>query len=241
MTESWRADVLLEGNFYSSTCTLLTSDHHRVIVDTGLSIQEAALVGALSDHHLVPSDIDLVINTHLHLDHCGNNILFERAAICMSRLEWNWTREFYDAMFSSRTPERIAHNFYPEVDSYGLPTRTIRNVARLARLFWRPERLGKTGQLMWLESATLPAGLEIMPTPGHTPHHVSIRVASLEPTIVAGDAVLAEDAGAKIKTMIPFSRARFESVRQALIDRGELIIPGHGAAFRSAQAAARRA
>ncbi len=236
--DSWRTDILLEGNAYSSTCTLVSNDRHRILVDTGLSIQETALVEALAERRLVPADIDFVINTHLHLDHCSNNVIFERAVILMSRLEWEWTREFYDAMFSTRTPERIAEKFYPEVHSYGLSTRTIRNVARLARLFWRPERVGRTGQLVWLESAALPPGLEIIDTPGHTPHHISVRVPTPEPTIIAGDAVLAEDADAKVKTMIPFSRARFDASRRALIERGEVIVPGHGAAFR---AAARRA
>jgi glyoxylase-like metal-dependent hydrolase (beta-lactamase superfamily II) len=240
MDDSWRVDVLLEGNGYSSTCTLIRNDRHRIVVDTGLSIQEAALVRELAERQVAPDDVDLVINTHLHLDHCGNNALFRRAAICMSRPEWDWTREFYDAIFSSRTPERIASRFYPELDSYALPTRTIRNVARMARLFWHPERVGVSTQFRWLESASLPAGLEIMPTPGHTPHHISIRIDGPAATIVAGDAVLNEDADAKVKTMIPFSRARFESVRQALIDRGELIIPGHGRAFRQAASPARR-
>jgi glyoxylase-like metal-dependent hydrolase (beta-lactamase superfamily II) len=240
MAESWRVDVLLEGNFYSSSCTLVTNDRHRVIVDTGLSIQEAALVGALADRHLAPADIDFVINTHLHLDHCGNNIIFDRATVCMSQCEWNWTREFYEALFSSRTPERIAPQFYPEVESYGLSTRRIRNVARMARMFWHQDRVGRPAQFCWLESATLPDGLEVIPTSGHTPHHISIRVDGAE-TIVAGDAVLAENADAKVKTMIPFSRGQFASVRQALIDRGERIVPGHGPSFRPAAAAAGRA
>jgi len=71
----------------------------------------------------------------------------------------------------------------------------------------------------------------MLPTPGHTPHHLSIRVEAPEPVIVAGDAVLAEDADAKVKTMIPFSRAQFAATRQALIDRGGTIVPGHGPVF----------
>jgi glyoxylase-like metal-dependent hydrolase (beta-lactamase superfamily II) len=231
MPNAWSVDILLEGTEYSSTCTLLTGVEHRVVVDTGLSIQEPELVAALARKHLKPTDIDMVINTHLHVDHCGNNAIFSRATIFMSQTEWNWTREFYAVLFGSRTPEREVAAFYPEVASYGLKTRTIRNVARMARMFWNPARLGDERQLRWLETSSLPTGLEILPTPGHTPHHLSIRAAAREPVIIAGDAVLAEDADAKVRTMIPYARVQFLATRQSLLERGETIVPGHGAPF----------
>ncbi len=231
MSSPWTVDPLLEGSGYSSTCTLLTSGDHRVIVDTGLSIQGDALLDALAARRLDPADIDLVINTHLHVDHCGNNALFARAAIYMSRDESRWTLAFYDALFHSRTPERVVAEFYPEASARDLQPRTVRNVTRLARLFWSVSRLGDERQIRWTETAALPDGLEILPTPGHTPHHLSIRVAALEPVVVAGDAVLSEDAEAAVRTMIPHSRERFLATRQALVDRGERIVPGHGRPF----------
>jgi len=42
---------------------------------------DAPTAGALSGLGLVPGDIDLVINTHLHFDHCGQNAVFKHAAI----------------------------------------------------------------------------------------------------------------------------------------------------------------
>jgi glyoxylase-like metal-dependent hydrolase (beta-lactamase superfamily II) len=235
----WIVDVLLVGTGYSSTCTLVTNDDHRVVVDTGLSIQEDALVEALARHRLTPADIDVVINTHLHVDHCGNNSLFARADVFASQAEWDWTHAFYAALFSTKTPERAALEFYPELASHGVKTRTIRNVARMARLFWHPERLGAESRRRWLEASPLPDGLEVLPTPGHTPYHLSIRVDAPEPVIIAGDAVLAEDADAKVKTMIPFARAQFAATRQALLDRGHTIVPGHGELFQPNPAASK--
>jgi glyoxylase-like metal-dependent hydrolase (beta-lactamase superfamily II) len=236
VSDIWSVDVLLEGTSYSSTCTLLTSPSHRVIVDTGLSIQHGELLSAIHTRGLEPADIDLVINTHLHLDHCGNNALFSRAAIVMSKAEWAWTSAFYTAIIASRTPEQAAPEFYPELASYDLTPRTIRNVARMARFFWSQERLGNEAHFHWLESSNVPAGLEILPSPGHTPHHISIRVAAATPVLVAGDAVLAEQADAKVKTMIPYSRAAFLATRDRLIQAGGTIIPGHGPLFERVKA-----
>jgi len=230
MPEAWRVETLLQGTGYSSSATLLRHSSHQVVVDTGLSIQEADLLHALRARGLEPADIDIVINTHLHVDHCLNNVLFPRAEIFLSEREWRWTTAFYQAIFSARDVGHAAIEFYPELASYRLSPRTIRNVARLARMFWRADRLGRPERFRWLESSPLPAGLELMATPGHTPYHVSIRVPSAG-TIVAGDAVLAEDLDAKVKTMIPYSRDLYLRSRDEVLQAGLTVVPGHGRAF----------
>jgi glyoxylase-like metal-dependent hydrolase (beta-lactamase superfamily II) len=42
---------------------------------------------ALAEHDLQPSDIQLVINTHLHFDHCGQNAVFTHAPFFVQRSE----------------------------------------------------------------------------------------------------------------------------------------------------------
>lgn len=228
---TWVVTPLLEGTGYSSSCTLLTSDSARVLVDTGLMLQETALLDALARHGVAPDGIDLVINTHLHIDHCGNNALFTRAGIVMSRAEWQWTDAFYTALFTSRAPEVVTGQFYPELAAHHVKPRTIRNVARLARMFWRRERLGDEARFQWAEEAELPDGLDLLETPGHTPHHLSVRVNATAPVVVAGDAVLAENPMARVRTMIPHSQVQFVATRQRLLDLGVRIIPGHGRGF----------
>ena len=73
----------------------------------------------------------------------------------------------------------------------------------------------------------------VLPTPGHTPHHVSLRVAAVggRDVIVAGDAVLNEDPAARTRTMVPYARAQFAATREALLALGLPIVPGHGPAF----------
>lgn len=231
MSAIWNVDVLLPGTESSSTCTLLTGGGRRVIVDTGLLDQEAALIQALAVRGLQPADIDAVINTHLHVDHCGNNLIFPNASVFMSEQEWAWTEAFYAAIFNSNVPETAMSEFYPELASHQLKTRTIRNLARLAQMFWDPARLGSSAKRRWLETAPLPDGLELLATAGHTPHHVSIRVAAADPVIVAGDAVLTEADDVAVRTMIPFSREQSAATRRELMERGYQIVPGHGAAF----------
>jgi glyoxylase-like metal-dependent hydrolase (beta-lactamase superfamily II) len=53
--------------------------------DTGLTAQ--LLEDALAQQGLQVDDVDLVINTHLHDDHCGGNPLFEKTPIYVQKAE----------------------------------------------------------------------------------------------------------------------------------------------------------
>jgi glyoxylase-like metal-dependent hydrolase (beta-lactamase superfamily II) len=227
---AWRVEPLLEGTTYSSSSTLLENGRHRVVVDTSLSLLEGDLVAALHHRGLEPSDIDIVVNTHLHLDHCLNNAIFPRATVYLSRSEWHWTCAFYAAIFESAAPESAAPAFYPELPSHHLATRTIRNAARMARFFWDPARVGAEERFAWLETTSLPAGLEVVATPGHTPHHISVRVPDAG-VLIAGDAVLDQNLHKRVRTMVPFSREESARTRDTLMRAGLRIIPGHGPGF----------
>src|SRR5262249_38306472 len=50
-------------------------------------VVNATAADALAGLGLVPGDIDLVINTHLHFDHCGQNAVFKHAAFYVQRAE----------------------------------------------------------------------------------------------------------------------------------------------------------
>jgi glyoxylase-like metal-dependent hydrolase (beta-lactamase superfamily II) len=59
----------------------------------------ARAAGALAGLGLVPGDIDLVINTHLHFDHCGQNAVFKHAAFCVQRAELDRCRRESPALY----------------------------------------------------------------------------------------------------------------------------------------------
>jgi len=64
-----------------SSVTLIISGKRKIIVDTGQEGEAAQIKKALAGLQLSPEDIDYVVNTHSHPDHCGNNHLFSRAEI----------------------------------------------------------------------------------------------------------------------------------------------------------------
>lgn len=112
-------------------CLLIESEGKRILVDTGfgdkLSAKERDIFDIAGRERLLshlrrlgvaPEDVDIVVNTHLHSDHCGGNTLlrdgevvptFPRAEYWIQRLEWA------DALFPNERTRAtyLAHNFVP--------------------------------------------------------------------------------------------------------------------------------
>ena len=68
----------------SSSVTLIDCDK-RIIVDTGVDKDKKEIISGLKKEGLSPKDIDIVVNTHPHGDHMGNNDLFGSAIVFDNR------------------------------------------------------------------------------------------------------------------------------------------------------------
>ena len=81
---------------------VVTHDGGAVLVDTGVGGPQEALddwrvvnrsvADALAELDMSPADIGLVINTHLHFDHCGQNAVFRHAPVYVQRAELDRAR-----------------------------------------------------------------------------------------------------------------------------------------------------
>ena len=75
-----------------SSISLLTLGNQHILVDTGPTSRRALLYEALRSRSLDPEDIDTVIQTHLHWDHCQNTDLFRNARILVHPKELDYNR-----------------------------------------------------------------------------------------------------------------------------------------------------
>ncbi len=153
-------------------CLLIQTNGKNIIVDTGngdkltdkhrqqLRVQsEGGLLKGLAEEGLSPTDIDLVISTHLHADHCGGNTRYnpdtnEIEAVFPNAEYVVQQREYDDAMHPN---ERTRATYY----------------------FFNFQPLVETGQMHLLDGDTeLADGVWGVVTPGHTPAHMSVRIES---------------------------------------------------------------
>ncbi len=95
------AEVNLSGAFNPPTYAdtripvygfLILAGDEVVLLDTGIGEgsdyiearfepDRRSLADALAEHGLAPGDVTMLINSHLHFDHCGNNRLFPRVPV----------------------------------------------------------------------------------------------------------------------------------------------------------------
>jgi glyoxylase-like metal-dependent hydrolase (beta-lactamase superfamily II) len=133
-----------------------------VLEDRGMDFWGGRLLASLAAVGLSPDDIDLVLYSHLHLDHVGwttglgDRLTFPNARHVMSTAEWeHWTG----------------------APMLGGPSET--DVSAL------PDRL----ELVDGEVEVVP-GIVMLPTPGHTPGHCSFAVVDgPHRAVILGDAV----------------------------------------------------
>jgi len=147
------------------TCLLVRAAGRTILVDTGLGdkldarsielwgLQRArgTLIEGLARLGVAPDDVELVINTHLHADHCaGNTTRAPDGALCAAFPCAEYVvqrREFEDALHPN---ERTRGTYF--LDNYA--------------------PLAEAGQLRLLDGDTdLAPGVRVVGTPGHTPGH----------------------------------------------------------------------
>lgn len=155
-------------------CLLVEAPQALVLVDTGLGNKESAkfldiygvsnrgaptrLEDAIRHAGFQPSDVDIVLNTHLHFDHAGGNtcldetgalrVSFPRARHVVQRKELDFARSKNERIRASY----LAHNFEPVVQA---------------------------GLWDFVDGAQgVTEAVRVLPTPGHIPHHQSVVIES---------------------------------------------------------------
>jgi N-acyl homoserine lactone hydrolase len=87
------ADLLAEGELMPVYVHLIDHPDARVLVDTGMTQLHPLLadmdprLDPVGMREIDPASIDIVVNTHLHFDHCGGNHLFAGKPIYVQRQE----------------------------------------------------------------------------------------------------------------------------------------------------------
>ena len=228
----WRVETLLPGSWRSASSVLVSNGHHHLVVDTGMPHEEHLLLSALQQRRLTPPDIHAVINTHFHIDHVLNNSLFPGAAIYATQESHDWCCSLYSDLLDNQHWEKSILKYYPQTLEYDHAVENLHKMRKFTLRWWDRKRLGGPSQHRWLESCSLPEGLETIVTSGHVPGHVSVIIPEKEhTTVVAGDACLSRSEDARILTMIPRDREQSRLDRARVLALGNRIFPGHDVEF----------
>ncbi len=148
-------------------CLLVRASGKTIVVETGLGSRigdkqaarmsldrpKGGLVEGLARLGVDPEDVDLVINTHLHADHCGGNTRFEGDKIVPVFPKAEYMTQRLEAADASFPDERTRGTYFAD------------NFAGLIA----------SGQMKLIDGETdVVPGMRCVVTPGHTRAHQSI-------------------------------------------------------------------
>lgn len=182
----------LHPDFADEAGTLRLSSHSfaftvaglRVVVDTGIGNGKPRANPAWHDlrtdylqrltaagHH--PDSVDLVVLTHLHTDHVGWNT---------REVNGEWVPTFPRARYLT---SRVERDFWASYDMEGPRRQMFRDSV---------DPVEEAGLLDLLDvpadGLDIAPGLRVVPTPGHTPGHLAVRLTDRGATaLITGDCV----------------------------------------------------
>jgi glyoxylase-like metal-dependent hydrolase (beta-lactamase superfamily II) len=206
---------VFERGWLSSNNVLLVDDACAALVDTGYASHAAQTV-ALVRHALGARPLDLIVNTHLHSDHCGGNAQLQAAWPCRTLIpsteteavrDWDETRLTFRA--TGQFCERFAYS------------------GSIA-----PGMCVTLGALDW----------EVLGAPGHDPHSLMLYCAE-QRLLISADALWENGFGVIFPELEGESGFAEQQAVLELIGTLDVktVIPGHGAPFSDVRAALDRA
>jgi glyoxylase-like metal-dependent hydrolase (beta-lactamase superfamily II) len=231
----WRVTLLMRGGATRASSVLARRGRDVAVFDTGMAHHEAALLAALATHGVAAADVTLVFNTHGHFDHSHNNVLFSRARVFCSARDREWTRAVHAVLsrLDNPTGDDVLP-FYPDIASGRYSAKIVRKILGIEKLCWNERRWAPQRSAVWLEETSLPDGIRVMETPGHSPHHVSFVIDTGEaPVLVCGDALLLRGEEEYTAPMMPpWSAPQYLTSRERITSFHGVIVPGHDQPFR---------
>jgi glyoxylase-like metal-dependent hydrolase (beta-lactamase superfamily II) len=206
---------VFERGWLSSNNVLFVSDDAAALVDSGY-VTHAAQTLALVRHALGARPLDLLVNTHLHSDHCGGNAALQAAYACRTLVpaaEAGKVRAWDEDALSYKVTGQQCARF--SLDATLAPGDTL-----------------DLGGLHW----------QALAAPGHDPHALLLFCAE-ERILISGDALWENGFGVIFPELagepgFDEQRATLELI--AALD-ARVVIPGHGRVFADVEPALARA
>ncbi|WP_151632149.1 MBL fold metallo-hydrolase [Noviherbaspirillum aerium] len=199
---------VFERGWLSSNNILFTGSGETALVDSGYASHAEQTV-ALVRHALQGRRLDLLVNTHLHSDHCGGNAALQRAFSCRTAIpaaEADKVRQWSDESLTYKATGQ-------QCERFGF-TDTI-----------RPGESLTLGDMTW----------QALAAPGHDPHSL-IFFSPDEGILISADALWENGFGVvfpELEGESGFAEVRATLELIASLDV-RLVIPGHGAPFTDA-------
>jgi glyoxylase-like metal-dependent hydrolase (beta-lactamase superfamily II) len=197
---------VFERGWLSSNNVFFIDETHAALIDSGYATHAPQTLALVRQALGSERTLDLIVNTHLHSDHCGGNALLQSTFVCetlIPQTEADAVREWDEEKLTFRATGQTC------------------------------ERFGFTGTIA--PGATLRLGgidWSVLGAPGHDPHSLMLYCAE-ERLLISADALWEHGFGVifpELDGESGFAEQRAVLELIAALDV-RAVIPGHGAPF----------
>ena len=224
-----------EGKKYTIRISsiLVQKDNKNFLIDTGF-VTHKEIVYILNKMQISALQIDYVLNTHVHLDHCGGNRYFSNATIYLSEEDYFFQKELMNSIADAGTEqtEEILQKLYPKFNQK--QTKLFKPLANEMAQLWEDDVVGNSEQIFYIEKDWPFDFIEPIKTPGHSIQHYSFKIHTHpKPFLITGDALTTKAAFRLNKLDFPYcydSNLYLKSQREIGKFEG-IIVPGHDKPF----------
>lgn len=215
-----------------STVVLIKKKDSLILIDSGYVTDRELLIENLKSLDVRPSDIDHLILTHFHFDHCGNLNLFQQAQLYIGVEDYILCEKIYNCLNNRhRLTDIIVEGFNCQ-DEHKIRAliNLHKNNASLLK-FVLDKR--KTLSLIDQDMVQFDTQISIKKTPGHTEGHISVicHLEEVGKVCITGDALPVNNFITEEKGFIHQDENKFFQTKQQLIADSDVIIPGHDKLF----------
>lgn len=202
-----------------------------MIVDCGDRHDASSLQKELARYGFSPAQVEVVVLTHLHADHCENIDLFKNARIAI-----HWKEiDFLERLLRTRSNDELVSaifEHYEHIQAYYM--RFMCRQFEINRAMYR-KMIKDLGQFILVDTDfPVEGNIKMIETIGHSVGHMSVLLSLDNPVWITGDAIVSlrcwnqPDRG---RNQICWNRLCHAKSCSRIASHGGVVIPGHGLPF----------
>ena len=251
--DSIKIAVVVEGSkyprFHTSSVVISLRPKTNILFDPGFQYDQELLLKGLREKHLTPENINYVVISHWHIDHCGLIALFPSAKLIISSESITMIEEMVKRIKEAETTvspvDYLTDYIRNEMMTQEKNNELIDDLSKIramANLSYRIKETWlnilhhdqtKESSIVEQEELYLEDRVKIIKFSAHTKGDLLIELTddNNERILLAGDILPQQSVDLNSLPMLSEDKENYQKALSYICQSGNLIIPGHQKAF----------
>ena len=238
--------ILIEGskfpNFHTSSILIVTPKVN-LIYDPGFPYDKTMLLKRLNENNLLPTDIDYIVLSHWHIDHCGSIDLFQKAKIVVSTESIIAIREGIKGVNNAEKSSEFPIDYLGRYLQNEMNIKEMSDTAKvraMANIVYRNKSLWlsilekyQSGNVIEVNEndKVVLDGVIISKYSAHTKGDLVVKIVNNQENLLVGDIIPNNDFQMDNLPMLTEDKENYAKAIKEILKKGRYIVPGHSKGF----------